>query len=442
MRTARAFLLTEAAAGTTLSPLLRAADGPVHRADAHVPVRSFLDDVRRKTALRKVMGPKDENPFTRGDEQEDPEAAGADDFASEPESQQKEDVNYRYAGDPAHSCGACRHYQEPGSCEIVSGLIRPVDVCDKFTPDGGGAHFGRAVVAEAFGQRDDSWGRSDRDDGDSPTVYAHLEPLLGEWPDTTPAGVNPWLQDQPEESLAEEWSDAARAAALAARQAKSGGGASPFARAKQPYDAPGTLRWPKDPKAAQAHFRKPPAPRLQWTGMPAGDLMISRIQRLPADQRRGAAIALRKSSERPVRTVVSEVRATLDSEAGTSAGAVKGWQSRKGGGGSAAPAKRTSGPKRKPFVPTSQMDIRQQDARNRWAAGQRAQQQRRDQGALRGRTPKRMFGAEAAPPGMEPVVKALKRKPGVDNPWAVAWSQYHKGTEAHRMRTVTAEVDD
>lgn len=31
-----------------------------------------------------------------------------------------------------------------------------------------------------------------------------------------------------------------------------------------------------------------------------------------------------------------------------------------------------------------------------------------------------------APPGKEDVVKALKKEPGVDNPWAIAWSQYDK----------------
>lgn len=29
-----------------------------------------------------------------------------------------------------------------------------------------------------------------------------------------------------------------------------------------------------------------------------------------------------------------------------------------------------------------------------------------------------------APPGMEPVVKALKKEPSVDNPFAVAWAMY------------------
>jgi hypothetical protein len=33
---------------------------------------------------------------------------------------------------------------------------------------------------------------------------------------------------------------------------------------------------------------------------------------------------------------------------------------------------------------------------------------------------------EVAPPGMEPVVKRLKRRKGVKNPYAVAWSMYNK----------------
>ena len=34
---------------------------------------------------------------------------------------------------------------------------------------------------------------------------------------------------------------------------------------------------------------------------------------------------------------------------------------------------------------------------------------------------------EATPPGGEKVVKALKKQPGVKNPWAVAWSMKNKG---------------
>lgn len=30
------------------------------------------------------------------------------------------------------------------------------------------------------------------------------------------------------------------------------------------------------------------------------------------------------------------------------------------------------------------------------------------------------------PPGMEDVVQRLKKQPGVENPWAIAWSMFHK----------------
>lgn len=33
---------------------------------------------------------------------------------------------------------------------------------------------------------------------------------------------------------------------------------------------------------------------------------------------------------------------------------------------------------------------------------------------------------EVTPPGKEKVVRALKKKKGVKNPWAVAWAQYDK----------------
>lgn len=33
---------------------------------------------------------------------------------------------------------------------------------------------------------------------------------------------------------------------------------------------------------------------------------------------------------------------------------------------------------------------------------------------------------QKAPPGGEKMVKALKKQKGIDNPWAVAWSQYNK----------------
>ncbi len=58
-------------------------------------------------------------------------------------------VNYRYAQDPARSCGLCQHFRAPGSCELVAGVIRSVDTCNLFEarPDGG------KVRAEVLGGR-------------------------------------------------------------------------------------------------------------------------------------------------------------------------------------------------------------------------------------------------------------------------------------------------
>jgi len=111
--------------------------------DNKVPVRSFLDDVDRKMSLRKVMGPKkDSNPFA--DEQD----VASDELQMDGESFTKEEVNYRYSGKMDQACGACKYFIEPGGCKIVSGLIRPVDVCDKFDPRKKPGQGGNTVRAE------------------------------------------------------------------------------------------------------------------------------------------------------------------------------------------------------------------------------------------------------------------------------------------------------
>lgn len=48
----------------------------------------------------------------------------------------KEDVNYRYSGDPQRACGVCAHFIAPGACDRTLGLIRRVDVCNLFEPRG------------------------------------------------------------------------------------------------------------------------------------------------------------------------------------------------------------------------------------------------------------------------------------------------------------------
>ena len=43
---------------------------------------------------------------------------------------------------------------------------------------------------------------------------------------------------------------------------------------------------------------------------------------------------------------------------------------------------------------------------------------------------------QKAPPGMEPVVKALKKKKNIDNPFAVAWSMYGESNAANTLKSV------
>jgi len=99
--------------------------------DKVVPMASFVDDVKRKVALRKVMFDM-KNP----EKQKQEEALVSDDTLQPGQQWDKDDrhVNYRYSGNPAKACGSCKYFIAPGECEIVAGLIRPVDVCDQFEP--------------------------------------------------------------------------------------------------------------------------------------------------------------------------------------------------------------------------------------------------------------------------------------------------------------------
>jgi hypothetical protein len=47
---------------------------------------------------------------------------------------------------------------------------------------------------------------------------------------------------------------------------------------------------------------------------------------------------------------------------------------------------------------------------------------------------------EVAPPGMEPLVKKLKKDPDVDNPFAIAWAQYNRTHKKEGRRVVQAEA--
>ncbi len=85
--------------------------------DDQVPVDSFKDDLDRKVALRRVMYDEQGNA-------QEPHDQGA--------QYTKDEVNYRYASNPQQSCGTCKYFVEPGACQIVAGMIRPIDVCDKW----------------------------------------------------------------------------------------------------------------------------------------------------------------------------------------------------------------------------------------------------------------------------------------------------------------------
>lgn len=56
----------------------------------------------------------------------------------------KDEVNYRPAGSSSTRCEGCKHFawskgsQGTGNCELVSGLIKPDHVSDKYEPSGGG----------------------------------------------------------------------------------------------------------------------------------------------------------------------------------------------------------------------------------------------------------------------------------------------------------------
>lgn len=101
-----------------------------------VPEKSFVNDLKRKLSLKNVMGKR------REEEKEELPPEGLK-FT-------KEEVNYRYAAEPKRSCGDCKYYVDNGSCEIVSGLIRRVDTCDRFTPEENGMVRATAIgLAEA-----------------------------------------------------------------------------------------------------------------------------------------------------------------------------------------------------------------------------------------------------------------------------------------------------
>lgn len=116
----------EATPLTPVAQVARKAGKPKEHADK-IPLKSFEDDLIRKQMLRQLMHPakqKETEVIPEGDKTMPPRG---DQFT-------KEEVNYRYSGEEDEMCGACTHFRPPGSCEMIAGLIRPVDVCNKFAP--------------------------------------------------------------------------------------------------------------------------------------------------------------------------------------------------------------------------------------------------------------------------------------------------------------------
>ena len=64
-------------------------------------------------------------------------------------------------------------------------------------------------------------------------------------------------------------------------------------------------------------------------------------------------------------------------------------------------------------------------------AADRIRKGRKERGVkITDRTPDWMF-KEVAPPGWEGTIKAMKKKKGIDNPWALAWHMHNKGMKPH-----------
>ena len=106
----------------------------IHGAEhARRTAESGRDDGGRQAvrAFERGMEQKPEMGMTATADQDDHDVqkTGADHKVS------KELTNYRYASDPERSCGKCVHYREPNQCNLVMGLIRPEDTCDKFEPE-------------------------------------------------------------------------------------------------------------------------------------------------------------------------------------------------------------------------------------------------------------------------------------------------------------------
>ncbi len=128
-----------------------------------VPTDSFVDDVKRKLSIKRVMpggdsqDMKDQPAGQKADEESEQDVDKDQRGVPVPQEPvwSKEEVNYRYASDPQRSCGDCRFFTEPASCRLVMGMILKTDTCDRFEAEKQpGSQDVRATVYNESGEPD------------------------------------------------------------------------------------------------------------------------------------------------------------------------------------------------------------------------------------------------------------------------------------------------
>lgn len=392
------FEVAEAVPATALPQLLRRRAAERDEPEPHdddVPMRSFMDDLDRKVALRRVMGRPDDDDEAR--EQEEPESG--DQFT-------KEEVNYRYSGNRDRMCGVCRYFVELGACEIVAGLIRPVDVCDKFEPRRGdharGAQHaarGREVWSDAarraaIAARRAKAGGRPRGDGATRPPEAWL---MGRTQAHERTGLSP--RDALHQAVL-DWQDQERMA----RGRREAGGLVEF-DPSQARDLGGRFSG----TGGKAPFRaRPPAGVERGPGVVVqGAKPTAKAGRKP-----GLVSRLRQQYRTLRRQLTTPPPEVMDAEQGVPSYPTSGGVNL-GALGPVVPSL---------AVPAGGMragEGRMRTARARLVEGHRRPVCRQAECFRR--------HIEVTPPGFEPVVKALKRRPGVQSPWAVAWAMKRAG---------------
>lgn len=356
--------------------------------DKVVPVQAFIDDVKRKVALRKVMFDM-KNPKKKNQE----EALVTDDQLLQGQQWDKDDkqVNYRYSGNPSKSCGVCKHFIAPGECEIVAGLIRPVDLCDQFKPledamNRPGVRPSTLVTPEYIGevarvirgkmreQADELFFGDDATAGDCSDDEKDMQGRCPDDPDFdfTTAGLY-------DPSMAEE-ADPFSAPVTAEFAPKAGGHAG----------GGGGQSWSKPDAGKQGKGFRGKGGRTGGFG----------------GQGVGGGASRFGSAKKGMASVHGKAEA-------------------EGGPGSARPA----GMKTHLQVPGGGYGMKTApDFVKLWSLAQKDP------------AFKKFANAEVSPPGWSGTVKAMKRHKSITNPWALAWYMKGKGAQPHYPPEKTAEV--